>query len=186
MTDPQNGLWLDEALGPEGTDALAQRLADAGAKDKKLQTPLIPEPMLRAAVMAALKPILHVDVLAFLAESWRTADEIRAARVTDPPDKPVIVKLAKHSITRELKPVIEVTIGAPMRVPLDVTIALTGTFDGLALSIASGCVQSVGAGKCDLAMQVKLAGEATLEKPVTLKTWKLPGEHRFTPPLSIP
>ncbi len=184
MTDSETGPWLDEILTPEDAAKFAQSLAEKSAQNAAFGG-FAPE-LVRGALAKAVTSSLHLDVFATLVEGWRTANEIRAHRVPDPdhPGAVAVVKLGKHSITRELRPVVTIGLGAGLRHPLDVAVALTGTFQGIELSIADGCIQAIGAGTCELSIAFTLGGE-TLDGPPP-KSWKLPGAHRFVPPLPIP
>ncbi len=173
-----NSLWLDAVLQAEGADRLARRIADASAKDETLKS-LGSLSLFQGAVADAVKPCLHIDLLAFFAEGWRTAQEIRAARDGD---GVTILKLGSHAVTREIRPAIAIS---GIRKPLDMSFVFTGSFEGIELSIANGALASVGSGTCDLTIEFDLAGRA-LQDPVTLTKWKLPGEYRFDPPLEIP
>ena len=174
----KDSLWLDAMLGPEGSDTLAKQLARVGAKDKSLAA-MSALSLFQGAVAEAVKSCLHVDLLALLAEGWRTAQEIRAAKTAD---GVTVLKLGSHQIKREIKPVLKIN---GMDKPLDASVVVAGEFEGVELSIADGAIVSVGSGHCDVTLEFDLGGEA-LQDPMTLKDWKLPGEHRFDPPLPIP
>ncbi|MBV8978662.1 MAG: hypothetical protein JO261_08535 [Alphaproteobacteria bacterium] len=175
MSPGNDSLWLDSVLGPESSDALAAQLAKAGAKDNSLSAMSLFE----GAVANAVKSCLHVDLLALLAEGWRTAQEIHAAKTAP---GVTVLKLANHQIKREIKPVLKID---GIDKPLEASVVVAGHFKGIELSIANGAIVSVGSGHCDITLEFDLAGEA-LQDPTTLKDWQLPGEHRFDPPLPIP
>jgi len=184
MTDDIQSTRLGDLLGPQTTARLTQTVADAAGKTEGLAQC---GPLLHGAVEQAVTLALDMDVLAFLADAWSTAKAIHDLKAQDPtkPDAVSIVKLGKHSITRELKPVVHVQLGAETRVPLNIAMALIGTFQGIELSVGAGGILAVGSGTCDLSVDFRLSGES-LGNPTTLKTWKLPGEHRFTPPIAVP
>jgi hypothetical protein len=164
-------LWLDRVLGPDGMEKLGRRIAEAGAEGESQ--------LFRGAVASEVKSCLHVDVLAFLADGWRTAGEIRdAAR----DGGTTVLKLGAHSVSREMKPVLTIS---GLRKPLDIAVVFTGTFEGVELSVADGALAGLGSGTCDLEIAFELAGRP-LQDPITLKQWKMPGEYRFDPPLPIP
>jgi len=181
--DTAQSTKLGDLLGPDTTAAMTQSVADAAAKTESLAHC---GPLLHGAVAQAVQSTLDLDVLAFLADAWSTASQIHDLKSVDPanPGAVAIVKLGKHSITRELKPVIHVRLGAETHVPLDIAVALIGSFQGIELSVGGGKILGVGSGSCDLSVDFRLAGQS-LGTPRALKSWKLPGEHRFNPPVAI-
>ena len=182
MTDEIPSTRLGDLLGAKTVQSLTQTVADVAMKTGSLASA---GPLLKGAVEQAVGAALDMDVLAFLADAWTTAREIHALKKPDRPDAVSIVKLGKHSITRELKPVVHVRIGAETDVPLDIALALIGAFEGIELSVGGGAILAVGSGACNLSLEFRLA-EETVGEPVKLGAWKLPGEHRFTPPVAIP
>lgn len=186
MTGERRILWLDEHFGKDALAEVVGTIAENGATDKAFGAFARTPELLRHAIADAVTSGLHIDVLGVIAEGWITAEEIEAYRVTAPENvgKVAVLKLAKHSITRELRPVVTIGLGKSIRVPIDIAAALTGTFEGIALSIADGCIRSVGAGTCELSLEIMLAGKSLGGPPP--KSWTLPGVYAFDPALHIP
>jgi len=178
MSDPSTSYYLDAALGPEGSQTLARRIADAAAKRKDIQGAAALA-MFAGAVATAIQAALHIDLIALFSEGWSTAQGVRNAKRADGLS---ILKLGKHSVTRTLKPVITLS---GMRQPLDMAIVLTGAFEGVALSVGREGIVSLGSGKCNVSVGLMLMGQQAGD-PMTLQTWELPGERRFDPPLPLP
>jgi hypothetical protein len=182
MTADLPSAKLGDILGPETSASLSRTVSDAARKADALAGA---GPLLDGAIAQAMKSALDFNVLAFLADGWSTAKQIHELAHTGKPGSVAIVKLGKHSITREMKPVVHVRLGVETNVPIDLSIQLTGTFDGIELSVGNGGILAVGSGTCGLALDLKLAGQP-LGNTRKLATWKLPGEHRFAPPIAVP
>lgn len=184
MTDT---LFLDDMLDADTLASIRQQVTAAVSLDGKLKALTDTMPMLDGAITRAATSCLHIDPLALLADGWATAKAIRAYRdpQANPPGTTSILKLAKHSIERDIKPAITIKLGALQRFPLSLALTVAGVFQGIELAISNGKIVSVGCGTCHLAFHIKLADKAVMA-PKTLKEIKLPGEYRFVQPLAIP
>jgi len=177
-------LWLDDLIDPVTRGDLEKQVALAAEKDRGLRSLMLATPILKGAILRAVTACLHVDPLALLADGWCTAKDIRiAAREVRKSDKPLVLKLASHSIERDIRPAIKVNIGKEHSFDLDVGLGLAGHFDGLELTIADSKLVSVGSGTCKLVLQTSVAGHTVMSRD--LKTITLPGEYLFAQPPAL-
>jgi hypothetical protein len=177
-------LWLDDLIDPVTRGDLEKQVVAAAEKDKGLRSLILATPILRGAILRAVTARLHVDPLALLADGWCTAKDIRAViRDARKSDKPIVLKLAPHSIERDIRPTITVDIGKSHSFELDVGLGLAGHFEGLELTVIDEKLVSVGSGTCRLSLQTSVAGHTVMSREI--KTIALPGEYRFAQPLAL-
>ncbi len=178
---PQS-IWLDSLLDDETRADVETRAAEAADKDYALRRLTAGLPLLRDLVARAVSACLHVDPLAVLADAWCTADDIHGYRETmRDKDKPLVLKLAAHSIERDIRPTVVIDA---KRFALGMAVTLGGAFEGVELSIQKGHLISVGSGACSLSLRLK-AGEQAASPWKTLQFLQLPAEYRFAQPLKI-
>lgn len=178
-------LFLDAVLGPEAaTDIGSAIAATASLSARGLK--IVPSAVVKQAIDATIASALHVDLIALLAEGWVLSGDIKA--FGDPRAHPAgttaVLTLGKHAIERDIKPVITIDLGGSHRFPVDLTIAVAGTFHGVEISIRDAAIVSVGSGTCDLAVSLMLAEKEVWTK--TLADWRLPGVHVFEKAIAIP
>jgi hypothetical protein len=174
-------IWLDALIDADTRADVEQHAADAADKDMALRRLTAGLPLLRDAVARAVFACLHVDPLATLADAWCTADDLKGYRDTMRGDKPVVLKLAGHSIERDIRPVVDIDA---QRFELGMAVTLGGAFEGVELSILKGRLISVGSGTCSLSLRLK-AGDHAQTPWKTLASLQLPAEYRFMQPLKI-
>jgi hypothetical protein len=139
---------------------------------------------LRGAILRAVTAGLHIDPLALLADGWCTARDIRAAaREARQSETPLVLRLAPHSIERDIRPAVTVSVGKSHSFDLDVGLSLAGHFDGVELTLRDGRLVSVGSGTCRLALQTTVAGRTVMRRDIT--QIELPGEYLFAQPLAL-
>jgi hypothetical protein len=178
--------WLDSYIEIGVLDQLKAKIAEAATLGGQAMA-VGPTAIVDQAIDDTVQSALHLDLLALLAEGWTGASEIRAYRSTKAPPagKAAVVRLGKHSVHRDVRPTIVVHFGVARRFPVDISVSVTGTFEGIELSIADGAITAVGTGTCQLSLQPK-AGGANLGKPIVVHDWKLPGRYTFARPIAIP
>ncbi|MGZ3306605.1 MAG: hypothetical protein ACXU8U_12160, partial [Asticcacaulis sp.] len=164
---------------------IEKHAAQAADKDARLRKLMTGSSLLRHAITRAISASLHVDPLQTLADGWSTAQDIRAFKdAANPTGKPVVLRLGAHSIERDLKPALTIDLGAQKRFNLDIALALSGSFNGVEISILQGKLISVGTGTCAFSLCVKALGQQATQWK-TLKSIVLPAEYRFLQPLSL-
>ena len=182
---PRDQLTLGAVLGADGLAALTERIRRVVEDDVKPAARIQSVAMLQRAVAGKLAEEAHIDILGLLADGWNKAAELDDCRKrsAQSPQATMIVTLGAHTISRDLKPEIVVSYGAVQRFPVDVSLTVAGTFEGVELALKAGRIISVGSGQCDVSVRFSVAGKA-VGKPWVLKRWRLPGERRFDPPLA--
>ncbi len=184
MTLTAEAIWLSDLLDATTRTDIEKQLNGAVDKDRVLRNLVVATPILRGAIIRAVMACLHFDPLVLLAEGWCTARDIRACRNADKvTGKPVVLKLGKHSIERDMYPAVTVDLGSEKSFDLNVGLNVAGTFEGIELTISDAKLVSVGSGICGLSLQIKVAGRTVVSKD--LKTLELPGEYRFAQSLVL-
>jgi len=177
-------LWLDDLLDAETRLDIERQLNSAVDKDRILRNLVVATPILRGAIIRAVMRCLHFDPLALLAEGWCSARDIRACRNADKATgKPVVLKLGRHSIERDMHPTVTIDLGSEKSFDLNVGLSVAGYFEGIELTINNARLIAVGAGTCSLTLQIKVAKRTIVSRE--LKTLELPGEYRFAQPLAF-
>ena len=136
----------------------------------------------------ALKSVLDCDLLEVLAGAWAQAAPLAAFAdpAQHPPGERSVVELGEHDVTRELQPVIAVTVGSCPCVELNFTFTVAAHVSGVRLSIVDGHI--VGGDLGELWASAQLSYEGTpLHPPAESTKIAIPGEFSFTPPgINIP
>jgi hypothetical protein len=131
----------------------------------------------------ALKSALDCDALELLAKGWANVQLLAeyADPEKHPPGERSVVELGAHDVSREVHPVVAVTIGSCPCVELKFTFAVTGHFGGLKLAILDGHITGTSIGDAWLTAQLSLNG-VPLHEPAESRKVPLSGEFAFTPP----
>ena len=175
--------WLDAYLDPGILTGWRAQMTDAVSAGRRALA-IGPGALIDAAIDDVVRSALHLDVLALLAEGWATASEIRELGKKTPPGQTAILRLAPHSITREIQPVIIVHFGADHKIPVNVAIEIAGSFLGIELSVENQAITAVGTGHCELSVQPKFAGQH-VGQPKIIRDWTLPGRYAFQTPIAV-
>ena len=136
----------------------------------------------------ALRSVLDCDLLEVLGGAWAKAAPLAdfADPAKQPPGERSVVELGEHDVTRELEPVVAVTIGACPSVELKFTLALAAHVGGARLSIVDGHL--VGGDLGELWASAQLSYDGVPLHPAQESTKiGVPGEFSFAPPgIKIP
>lgn len=181
----EDSLFLDTVLGRDAAVDIGSAItatAALGVRGLKI----VPSALVKQAIDATVASALHVDLIALLAEGWVLAGDIKAYgdRTVHPRGSTSILKLGKHDIERDIKPVVTIDLGGSHRFPVDLTIAVTGTFEGVEIAIRDAAIVSVGSGRCSVTVTLRVAHETIWTE--SLADWRLPGLHMFEKPIAIP
>ena len=139
-------------------------------------------------LMNALKSVLDRDLLEVLAGAWAKAAPLAelADPAKHPPGERSVVALGEHDVSRELNPVIAVTIGSCPCVELNFTFALAAHVGGVRLSIVDGHIVGGDLGELWASAQLSYEG-VPLHPEQELTRIAVPGESIFAAPgIKIP
>ena len=139
-------------------------------------------------LMNALKSVLDCDLLEVLAGAWAKAAPLAefADPAKHPPGERSVVELGEHDISRELKPVIGVTIGTCPCVELNFTFALAAHVSGVRLAILDGHITGGDLGELWASAQLSYEGVPLHPEQESTRI-AVPGEFIFAAPgIKIP
>lgn len=139
-------------------------------------------------IQTALKSVLDCDLLEVLAGAWAKAAPLAdfADAAKHPPGERSVLELGEHDVSRELNPVIAVTIGSCPCVELNFTFALAAHVGGVRLSIIDGHIVGGDLGELWASAQLSYEG-VPLHPAQESARITVPFEFSFTPPgIKIP
>jgi hypothetical protein len=127
-------------LLPERLDGLAQKARGTLCENQQIDGLSLAWDYVGTQLGDAVKRALDCDVLEMAAKGWSTAKSLSdyADPEKHPPGERSIVELGEHEWSRDVHPVVSVTIAPCPCVDLDFTYTLTGHFGGIKLAIADG------------------------------------------------
>jgi hypothetical protein len=134
-------------------------------------------------VFNALKSVLDCDLLEILGAGWAQAGALTDFANPDkhPPGERSVVELGAHDVSRELHPVVSVTIGSCPSVDLKFTFAIAANVGGVRLSLLDGHIVGGDLGESWASGQLSYEG-VPLHSAAESKKVGLPGEFRFAAP----
>ena len=177
-----DGLKLS-ALLPARLDAVGARAREELCRNQDVGAMKLAWDYIGSELSSALAQALDCDLMEMLARHWASNDLLAAFAG---PAKPSVgdrsvVELAAHDVSRELKPVIAVTIGSCPCVEIEFGFALTAHFSGVQLSIADGHIIGGRAGQAWASAQLSCQGVPLHDAAETRKL-PIPGSFQFEPP----
>jgi hypothetical protein len=139
-------------------------------------------------LQSALKSALDCDALAVIAKGWSTLQLL--AEYGDPAKHPTgelsVVELGAHEVSRDVHPVIAVTVGSCPCMELKFTFAVTGHFGGTKLSIRDGHIVGGALGDAWASALLSFNG-IPLHEAAESRKLALPGEFALAAPgVTIP
>jgi hypothetical protein len=137
---------------------------------------------------AALRTALDCDALGVLAKGWSGLQQL--AEYGDPIKHPAgersVVELGAHEVSREMHPVIAVTIGSCPCIELKFTFTVSGHFGGVKLTINDGHIVGGALGDSWASGQLSFNG-VPLHQAAESSRVALPGEFALAAPgVAIP
>ena len=176
------------ALLPDRIDSMAERVKTRMSEDEQVGGMKLAWGFVGKEVLNALKSVLDCDLLEVLAGAWAKAGAL--ADFADPQKHPSgersVVELGEHDVSRELHPVIAVTIGTCPCVELKFTFAVTAKIGGVRLAILDGHIVGADLGEAWASGQLSYEG-VPLHSAAESKKVAFPGEFHFaTPGIPIP
>jgi hypothetical protein len=176
------------ALVPERLDSVAEQVRTKLCDDRQVGAMNLAWDFIGGELGKALKSVLDCDLLEVLGGVWAKAAPLAGFADPDqhPPGERSVVELGEHDITRELNPVIAVTIASCPCVELSFTFTLAAHVGGVRLAIVDGHI--VGGDLGELWASAQLSYEGTpLHPPQESARIGVPGEFQFAPPgIKIP
>ena len=176
------------ALVPDRLESIAGQIKDRLCQDEQVKGMKLAWDYVANRLDEALKSSLDCPVVDILAECWAKAAPVAEALGTSdrPPGQPCIVQLGEHQLTRELEPVVAVTIGSCPCVEISFLFGISAHVSGVSLSIADGHITGGNLGEAWASAQLSCEGVAL--HPGS-ETRKLPigGSFEFASPgIAIP
>ena len=175
-------------LLPDRLDSMAERVRTRMCDDEQIGGMKLAWDYIGGELHKALKSVLDCDLLEVLAGAWAKAAPIAALADPEqhPPGERSVVELGEHDVTRELHPIIAVTVGPCPCVELKFLFAVTAHIGGVRLSVVDGHI--VGGDLGELWTSAQLSYEGTpLHPPQESAKVAIPAEFSFAPPgIKIP
>ena len=170
-------------LLPDRLDSMADRVKSRLSEDEKVGGMKLAWGFIGKELQAALKSVLDCDLFEILAKGWAQAaplaDFVDPAK--HPPGERSMIELGKHDLSRELHPVVAVTIGDCPCVELNFTLTVTANISGVRLSILDSHIVAADPGETWATAQLSYEGTPLHEAPESKKI-RIPGEIGFTAP----
>jgi len=144
-------------------------------------------PMLRSGIVDAILDVVQSDKLPWIVKGWAKAKELRGFKdeTKFPPDKISYLKLGKHELGGELKPVVTVNLDGQPLTEIEFTAPVLAKLNAVSISIQGGKITGMGGGECQFSVGLELAGTKLFE-PVDLGKLSLPGKITLQDPIEIP
>lgn len=175
-------------LLPDRLDSLADQVKSRLCEDEEVGGKKLAWDFIGRQLGESLKSALDCDLLEVLAGTWAKAAPL--ADLADPAKSPTrersLVELSGHDVSRELHPVIAITIGACPCVEMKFTLSLAAHVAGVRLAVLDGHI--VGGDLGDVWASAQLAYQGTpLHPPSESRKLVLPAAFAFQPPgIAIP
>ena len=171
------------ALLPDRLDSMGQRVKSRLSENEQVGGMKLAWGFVGTEIQAALKSILGCDLLEILAKGWAQAAPLAdfADPAKHPPGERSVIELGKHDLSRELHPVIAVTIGSCPCIELNFTLTVTANISGVRLSILDRHIVTADPGETWASAQLSYEGTPLHPAPESKKI-QIPGEIRFAAP----
>ena len=171
------------ALLPERLDSLAEQVRTRLCEDEQVGGMKLAWDYIGRELSDTLRSVLDCDLLDILARAW--AEAAALAEFADPqkhpPGERSVVELGEHEFSRELRPVVAVTIGSCPCVELEFVLALSAHVGGVRLSIVDGHIVGGDLGELWAGAQLSYQG-TPLHPPSESRKIEIPGDFRLRPP----
>ena len=175
-------------LLPDKLDSVADRARERMCDDEEIGGMKLAWGYIGKELNKALKSALDCDLLDVLGNSWAQFGELTAFAdpARHPPGERSVVELGEHELTRELSPVIAVTVAPCPCIELEFLLALSATVGGVRLSIVDGHIVGGDLGELWASAQLSYAGTPLHPAQESARVG-VPGEFSFAAPgIKIP
>ena len=177
-----DGLKLN-ALLPERLDNVGERAREQLCENKDVGGMKLAWGYIETEVGDALGQVLDCDLMELLAKGWAATELLSefTDSVKHSPGERSVVEIGAHEVSRELKPVIAVTIGACPCVELEFGFTVCASFGGVQLSIVDGHITGGRAGDAWATAQLSCQGVPLHDAAETRKL-PIPAAFEFDAP----
>lgn len=175
-------------LVPDTLDSVADQVRERMCDDERIGEMKLAWNYIGKELHKALKAALDHDMLEVLGKSWAQFSELAAFADPDrhPTGERSVVELGHHELTRELHPVVAVTIAPCPCVELKFLLSLKATVGGVRLSVVDGYITGGDLGELWASAQLSYEG-TPLHAPQESAKLGVPGEFVFDAPgIKIP
>ena len=176
------------ALIPDKLDSVSEQVRARLCDNKEIGGMKLAWEFIGKELHGALKSVLDCDLLDVLGKVWAQAAPIVALAdlAKHPPGERSIVALGEHDLTRELHPVIAVTVGPCPCVEISFLFSLAAHIGGVRLAIVDGHIVGGDLGELWASAQLSYEG-VPMHPPQESAKVRVPGEFAFAPPgIKIP
>jgi hypothetical protein len=171
------------ALLPERLDGLAEQARGAMCQDEQIDRLSLAWDYVGSQLEDSLKSALDCDLLELAAKGWATSKSL--AEFSDPekhpPGERSVVELGEHEWSKDVYPVISVTIASCPCVDLKFTFTVTGHFGGIKLAIADAHIIGGSLGDAWVSGQLSY-GDVPLHQAADSRRLPLSGEFELKAP----
>ena len=170
-------------LLPARLDRAAEQAREALCADEEVGRMSLAWDYVGSQLEVALKSALDCDALEVLAKGWANAQLLAeyADPEKHPPGERAVVELGAHDVSRDVHPVVGVTIGSCPCVELKFTFTVSGHFGGLKLALLDTHIVGGSIGDAWLTAQLSYNG-VPLHDAAESRKVPLSGEFVFDPP----
>jgi hypothetical protein len=148
------------ALLPDRLGSVAGQIRDRLCQDEQVNGMKLAWDFVADKLQEALKSALDCRVVDILAECWARAAPV--AKIVEsagrPSGEPCVIQLGEHELSRELKPVVAVTIGSCPCVELNFLFEVSAHIGGVRLSIVDGHIVGGDLGEAWASAQLSYEG----------------------------
>lgn len=170
-------------LLPDRLDEVGEQARAAICENEEISGMGLAWDYVGSQLQAALKSALDCDALGVLAKGWSGLQLLAeyADPAKHPPGERSVVELGAHEISREVHPVIAVTVGSCPCIELKFTFTVTGHFGGAKLAISDGHIVGGALGDAWANAQLSFNG-VPLHQAAESRKVALPGKFDLAAP----
>jgi len=173
-------------LMPDRLESMAGPIRDRLCQDQQIKGLRLAWDVVSGKLQEALRSALDYNVVDIFAECWARAkpvwEVVEAARAGEPCN----IELGKHELSRELNPVIAVTIGSCPCIELRFKFVVSAHIRGAQLSIVNGHIASGKLGEAWASARLNYE-DIQLHSPAESPKLAIGGSFDFPPPgIAIP
>ena len=171
------------SLLPERLDSVAERIRPKLCENEDVDRMKLAWGFIGSQLLESLKSVLDCDLLEVLAKAWAEAAPLAelADPARHPPGERSLVELGEHEISRQLEPVVAVTIGPCPCVELRFQVTITAHVGGVRLSVVDGHITGGDPGELWASAALSFEG-VPLHPAQESRRIALPGQFSFSPP----
>ena len=177
-----DGLRVADLL-PDDLDAAAEQARRSLCDNEEIGKMSLAWDYISSQLEGALKAALDCDLMDLFAKGWANARLL--ADYSDPekhpPGERSVVELGAHDVSRDLHPIVAVTVGSCPCIELKFTFTVAAHFGGLKLTIGDGHILGGATGDAWATAQLSYNG-VPLHEAAESRKLALPGRFSFAPP----